>query len=297
MLQKWDIVSEIPSLHGKVANVTGAKSLGKADNAIKKMQEDHPSLARDDLLRPLPLELGDLQNINAVAAKFASEEERLDILVNNAALLARPLDLDKNGISVSFATNHLAPFRLTTALLPLLKRTAEKHSGVRIVNVGSDSHLHLPAGIQLNNISDFNQSFGSTDSPESNLSRYALSKLVNHLFSAELQRRLDVDQVPIVTVGLHPGYVLTDGANKNIDKYHADIRDNIESISLSPLDGALTTIFAAAHPEVWEKRHLYGGAYVEPYGSIEQSSEDARDLVLAANLWKSSEDVLQNIAA
>jgi NAD(P)-dependent dehydrogenase (short-subunit alcohol dehydrogenase family) len=81
-----------------------ARSLEKAENAIKQMKEDHPSLDRDDLLRPLALELGDLQNINAVAAKFATEEDRLDILVNNAALLARPLDLDKNGISVSFAT-------------------------------------------------------------------------------------------------------------------------------------------------------------------------------------------------
>jgi NAD(P)-dependent dehydrogenase (short-subunit alcohol dehydrogenase family) len=81
-----------------------ARSLEKADNAIKQMKEDHPSLAREDLLRPLALELGDLQNINAVAAKFAAEEKRLDVLVNNAALLARPLDLDKNGISVSFAT-------------------------------------------------------------------------------------------------------------------------------------------------------------------------------------------------
>lgn len=77
------------------------------------------------------------------------------------------------------------------------------------MNVGSDVHLQLPRGIQLNNITDFNQSFGNTDGPESNLSRYALSKLANHLFSAELQRRLDVEDVPIVSVGLHPGYVLT----------------------------------------------------------------------------------------
>ncbi|KAI7977160.1 hypothetical protein EIK77_005365 [Talaromyces pinophilus] len=232
----------------------------EADDAIKQMKEAYPSLARGNLLHPLALELGDLQNINAVAAKFAAKEERLDILVNNAALLARPLDLDKNGISVSFATN-----------------------------------------------------------PESNLHRYGLSKLANHLFSAELQRRLDADKVPIVTIGLHPGYVLTgmwedysfisnfscniylttdlDGASRHIDKYHADIRESITSRSLTPLGGALTTIFAAAHPEVWEKRDLYGGAYVEPYGRVEQASEDARDPVLAANLWKASEDVLQSIGA
>lgn len=81
-----------------------ARSLEKANSAIKQMKEGNPSLAVGDLLHPLALELGDLQGINAKAAKFAAEEGRLDILVNNAALLARPLDLDKNGISVSFAT-------------------------------------------------------------------------------------------------------------------------------------------------------------------------------------------------
>ena len=90
---------------------------------------------------------------------------------------------------------------------------------------------------------------------------------------------------------------LSDGANRHIDKYHADIRETIASGLLSPLDGALTTIFAAAHPEVWERRNLYGGAYVEPFGRTEQSSEDARDPILAANLWRSSEDVLQRIGA
>jgi len=90
---------------------------------------------------------------------------------------------------------------------------------------------------------------------------------------------------------------MLDGANRHIDKYHADIRESIESRSLSPLDGALTTIFAAAHPEVWERKDLYGGAYVEPYGRVVQASEDARDPVLAANLWKFSEAVLQSIGA
>ena len=81
-----------------------ARSLEKANSAIKQMKEGYLSLAHGDLLHPLAIELGDLQNINAVAAKFAAEEGRLDILVNNAALLARPLDLDRNGSSVSCAT-------------------------------------------------------------------------------------------------------------------------------------------------------------------------------------------------
>lgn len=91
--------------------------------------------------------------------------------------------------------------------------------------------------------------------------------------------------------------MVLDGANRYIDKYYADIRESIEVRSLSPLDGSLTIIFAAAHPEVWEKKDLYGGAYVVPYGRIEQASEGARDPVLAASLWKSSEEVLQSIGA
>lgn len=96
-------VAQTLALKGAKVYVS-ARSLEKADNTIKRMKADHSSLAHGDLLHPLVLELGDLQNISVVAEKFAAEEKRLDILVNNAALLARPLDLDKNGISVSFAT-------------------------------------------------------------------------------------------------------------------------------------------------------------------------------------------------
>jgi NAD(P)-dependent dehydrogenase (short-subunit alcohol dehydrogenase family) len=63
-----------------------ARSLEKAESAIKYMKENNPSLASSGLLHPLALELSDLQNIGAVARDFASKEKRLNILVNNAAL-------------------------------------------------------------------------------------------------------------------------------------------------------------------------------------------------------------------
>jgi hypothetical protein len=66
---------------------------------------------------------------------------------------------------------------------------------------------------------------------------------------------------------------------------------------LTPEDGALTGIFAAAHPELWEKKDVYGGAYLVPFGQLAQTTNDAQSLQLAGDLWKVCEQVLNDIGA
>lgn len=108
-----------------------------------------------------------------------------------------------------FANSHLAPFCFTMALLPLLKSTAKEHPGVRIVNVGSEAHAYIRQGLHLGSLEDFNQTMGGVNDPQSNLFRYGLSKLANGVFTAELQRRLDKEDIPAISITLHPGGVLT----------------------------------------------------------------------------------------
>jgi hypothetical protein len=67
--------------------------------------------------------------------------------------------------------------------------------------------------------------------------------------------------------------------------------------ALSPADGALTTVFAAAHPDPWRQKDVYAGAYLLPFGAITIPSEDALSSQLAADLWAASEHVLKNIGA
>lgn len=67
--------------------------------------------------------------------------------------------------------------------------------------------------------------------------------------------------------------------------------------TLTPEDGALTTIFAAAHPDPWRWKNKYGGSYLEPFGALVEPSQDAQDAQLAAGLWDASESVLKDIGA
>jgi NAD(P)-dependent dehydrogenase (short-subunit alcohol dehydrogenase family) len=94
--------------------------------------------------------------------------------------------LDENGITVSFKTNHLAPFVLTTELLPLLKRTAEVHAGIRVVTLSSTTHSMPPKGVRFSSLADFNTEIGGKDGMPANVTRYGLSKLANILFARHL---------------------------------------------------------------------------------------------------------------
>jgi len=239
------------------------------------------------------MDLGNLSEVQKVAQAFVGRETRLDILVNNAGLLARPLDKDVNGISVSFVTNHLAPFLFTTELLPLLKKTATSHPGVRIVTVSSTTHAIPPNGIKLDSIATFNQELGGVNDFHSNISRYGLSKLANLLFTKELQKRLDAEGVQAVAIALHPGGVRTVGSINFVGPNNLSKLDE----SLNPVDGALTPLFAATNNIVWVEKEKYGGAYLMPFGVIEEPSENARNPELARQLWLTSEQVVKNVLA
>lgn len=126
------------------------------------MLDESPELAATSL-RPFIADIGNFQDVQKAARKFISKEERLDILVNNAAVLARLLDKDANGISVSFGINQLGPFLLTKEFTPLLVKTESAYPEVRVVNVAPNSHYDVPQGAKFGSLDDFNNSYGSED--------------------------------------------------------------------------------------------------------------------------------------
>ncbi|KZP14456.1 short-chain dehydrogenase [Athelia psychrophila] len=311
---KWDIQTGIPNLTGKVAIVTGANSsvgigyhvahqlaikgakvyvgarnVQKAQAAIEEMRKDTPSIAEGNLV-PLAMDLGDLKEVQTGASEFVAKEERLDILVNNAGLLPRPLDKDKNGISVSFGTNHLAPFLFTNELLPLLKKTSVVSPGVRVVNLSSSTHSAPPTGIKLDSLAAFNQELGGTDDTQSNYTRYGLSKLANILFAKELQKLFDAEGIQAVAVSVNPGGVKTVGTINFVGENVALLED-----ARTPLEGALTPHFAATNPIVWVEKQKYGGAYLVPFGVVAEASDDGRNAQLAKDLWATSEQVIKSV--
>ncbi|KAF5005440.1 hypothetical protein FDECE_8105 [Fusarium decemcellulare] len=311
---KWNF-ADIPSLSGKVALVTGAntpdgvgyhvahqlalkgakvyigaRSLEKATGAIKTMLAESPEINAASLC-PFVADIGDFKDVQQAGRNFAASQDRLDILVNNAAVLARPLDKDANGISVSFGINHLGPFILTKELTPLLVKTEASYPGVRIVNVSSTAHYDSPAGATFNSVDDFNNPFGSEDDTTSNYLRYGFSKLGNILHIKELQRRFDEQDINILALSVHPGGVSTNGAANYLGG-----RDNDAfRAGLSPFEGAITPLYAAAHPEPAQDRAKFAGSFVMPFGGLKEASEDANNTKLARQLWDTTEKVLGDL--
>ncbi|KAF8994916.1 short-chain dehydrogenase [Cyathus striatus] len=315
--KKWDL-NLIPKLTGKVALITGAagtksigfhiahqlalkgakvyigaRSLEKAEVAINAIVSGSPSVSKD-LLKSFVAELSDLRQVKAACDKFLAHETRLDLLVHNAARLPAPLEIDSNGVSLSIVINHLAPFLITKTLLPLLKATAVHSSDVRVVTLSSQSQADVPGPVKFDAKDSFNYDFGGIDEEVPNYLRYGHSKLANILFAFQLQKKLDSVGADIISLSVHPGGVKTAGAFDYVSRTNSE---HLLETAVTPLEGAITPLFAAAAPEVREEKTKYSGAYLMPYGevSLDDLSEDAKNPALAEELWNTSEKVIAEV--
>lgn len=268
----------------------GARNAQKAEDAIKQMLQMSPCIDQRQL-RPFVVDLGDLKAVQQAARAVVAGSSRLDILIHNAGLLARPLKLDRFGISELFSINHLAPFVLTQTLMPLFKATARTDSGIRIVTVSSLLHVTVPEGVRFESKEDFNRRFGSNSDMLSSIAHYGLSKLANIAFARRLQQELDEEGIPAVSLSLHPGRVRTASIITMVGAERVDA----EGDWLTPQEGALTSLFAAADPVVWNERNKYAGEYLVPFGLVGETSRDASNESLAEQLWKLSEEVVTEV--
>jgi hypothetical protein len=165
-----------------------------------------------------------------------------------------------------------------------------------------------PKGLPLNTLEDLNISMGGDNDMMGNLNRYAFGKLLNILFTKELQTRFDAEGVQALAASVHPGNVWTGelstfflctpesdsfpGQSKRSAGDNADLVAMIKKTAITPEEGALTPLFIAAHPKAWTEKAKYGGAFVVPYGVVEEPHENAQKDDLAKSLWKLSEEIL-----
>ena len=145
-------------------------------------------------VRLASLDLADLRSVRAFAAEYPGD--RLDLLINNAGVMALPYRRTADGIEMPFGVNHLGHFALTGLLLPKLLAAG---AGARVVTVSSFMHL-----------------LGTVDPADLSMQRtyrrwaaYARSKSANLLFTHELAHRLRTANVPLVAAAAHPGYAST----------------------------------------------------------------------------------------
>ena len=301
-MTKWR-ARDIPSQSGRVAVVTGANSglglvttreLARAGAHVVMGCRDltRGEKARAEVLAKAPeatvelrrLDLASLASIREFADGLHADFPNLDLLVNNAGVMAIPRQLTEDGFEQQLGTNHLGHFALTGLLLPSMVT----REGSRVVTVSSTAHK--PGRI------DFDDLMGERSYRK--WSAYSQSKLANLLFAYELQRRLDVASVPTISVAAHPGYAATNLQHVGPKMEGSRVGALMMSIGNSLLAqsddmGALPQLYAATAPDV------RGGDYYGPDGIAESrghpkrvdSTKASKDTDAARRLWDISEQL------
>ena len=212
-----------------------------------------------------PLDLADLESVRSCASAFLALGEPLHVLVNNAGV-GGAHGLTKQGFELTFGINHLGHFALTQLLLERLTESAP----ARVVTVASDSH-YSARGI------DFVALRRPARGPTA-LREYAVSKLCNVLFSAELARR--TAGTGVTTYALHPGVVASDIWRR----VPWPVRPLVTRRMLTVDEGATTSLYCATSAEVAQDSGLFYDKCAPRAPSAVATPE------LAAELWKRSEE-------
>jgi NAD(P)-dependent dehydrogenase (short-subunit alcohol dehydrogenase family) len=294
MAGRWT-AADIPDQHGRTAVVTGANSgLGvvasrelarararvimacrntdKGESAAAQIRSDVPEA--DVEVRAL--DLADLSSVET----FAAGVDGVDLLLNNAGVMAPPRRLTADGFESQFGTNHLGHFALTGRLLGRLLAAPEP----RVVTVSSQAHRTGKI-----NFSDL-----QGERHYMRWMAYGQSKLANLMFCFELQRRAAESGTVLKSMAAHPGYSRTNlqfAAPPKLDQ--AIMRVTNVIMGQSAETGALPELYAATFPD------LPGGSYVGPDGFMEQrghphlvtASGRAYDEEAWRRLWEVSEEL------
>lgn len=254
----------------------GSRSKEKGAAAIEEITAVVPNAN----LTMLEIDLGSLVSVHAAVKMFLCLSSRLDILMNNAGIMAVPPQLTTDGYEIQFGTNHLGHALLTKLLLPTLLNTAQSPgSDVRIITLTSDSHQRVPAeGIQFSTL----RSAGGAGTA---LIRYGRSKLANILYTKELARRYPAIKV----VSVHPGMVKTGlqttmRASFLLAKLIAPIYTSMHAVVVE--EGVLNQLWATTSMVVESGKLYY------PVGEKHPGSVLSRDVDLARKLWEWTEDEL-----
>lgn len=288
--------SDVPDQSGKTAFVTGAntgigfeaarvlaqrgarillgcRSEDRANEAITKIKNVAPAA---DVVW-IPLDLANLSSI-ASAAAIVNQEDRLDLLINNAGVMVPPKTETSDGFELQFGVNHLGHFALTAQLIEKLIATPN----ARVVNVSSNAHRG--GKIAYDDI-HAEKSYGR-------LARYQMSKFANILFTYELQRHLEAAGADTLSVACHPGGTATE-LGRHIPPLFAILLAPLSLIMNTPAEGALPTLMAATESKVANGEYFGPMRWGEMAHSAHRVSTDpaSKSEADAKRLWGISEEL------
>jgi NAD(P)-dependent dehydrogenase (short-subunit alcohol dehydrogenase family) len=249
----------------------GVVMAGRDDARLERARRMVAERSGSTRVEPALADFASLAAVRGLAERVLATHDRLDLLVNNAGLIAPRFQLSEDGYELTVAVNHLAPFLLTNLLLDRLSASAElEKSGARIVTVASQAHR----GARL----DLAALGGPRDwSP---LKAYGRSKLCNILFTRALARRLHGSEV--VAACLHPGVVATAIGDRAGGLTGFGWR-LVKPFLVTPENGAATSLFLATTPDPAP----FHGAYVIDK-RVAQPDPTALDDELGEALWAES---------
>jgi NAD(P)-dependent dehydrogenase (short-subunit alcohol dehydrogenase family) len=258
--------------------VLACRDPGRAKQAIEAIAREHPGAA----LEVLPLDLASLASVRSFAERFRSEHDELNILCNNAGVMALPQRRTADGFEMQLGTNHLGHFALTGLLLDRLLATPK----ARVVTVSST--VHRAGRIRFDDL--------QSEKSYAPWRAYGQSKLANLLFAYELQRRLEARGADVISVACHPGYAATNlqfaGPRMSGSAWMERVmRLSNRLFSQSSAMGALPTLYAATASETRGGDYIGPGRLVETKGPPVRVRSNARshDREVATRLWQVSE--------
>jgi NAD(P)-dependent dehydrogenase (short-subunit alcohol dehydrogenase family) len=288
--------ADIPPLNGKTAVITGAtgglgyetalalagagaavvltgRNEAKGRHALQQIRSQFPNAG----ITYENLDLAKLASVADFAARFAAGHQSLDLLINNAGVMALPKrQQTSDGFEMQFGTNYLGHYALTAHLLPLLRRGNQP----RVVNLSSLAHR--------SGTIDFDDLQGAKS--YNPFKAYCQSKLAMLMFALELQRRSNAAGWGLMSNAAHPGYALTDliangpGTGGLMGQLGKILRP---FASQSAAEGALPTLFAATSPQA-EPGGYYGPDWFYELKGPPVPAKimpRAKDAATAARLW------------
>lgn len=297
-MRKWTL-DDMPRQDGRVAVVTGTGGLGlEVALALSRAGATVVIAGRDPrrgceaigrIIAAIPgasvsfeaLDLASLASVTHFAQRLREQEERIDMLVNNAGVMVPPERRQTaDGFELQFGTNHLGHFALTGQLLPLLRASSD----ARVVSVSS-----VAARSGSTDWDDWNAQASYTAMPV-----YARSKLACLMFALELQRRSAAAGWSVSSIAAHPGVARTELLHNGPGRssVYGRVRSLLPFLFQPAAQGALPLLFAAASPDA------RAGGYYGPnqLGETRGYPVDAKippqalDHPAAERLWTVSED-------
>jgi len=266
--------------------VIPVRDMAKGEAAVTEIRKSVP----DAHIELMQCDLGSMASIRAFAKAFLVQHDRIDLLINNAGVMACPHMTTSDGLEMQFGTNHIGHFLLTNLLMPAILEGA-KGGGVRIVNLSSRGH-------HFDTVHFDDPHFEKRDYEK--WAAYGQAKTANIMFSVGLEKRLADKGIHALAV--HPGGIRTNlGRHLTEDDIAALLKrmeENAgESVAFKTVEaGAATSCYAATAPELDGK----GGVYLEdchvaavddedPSGSVRSYAVDPGN---AEKLWALSETIV-----